>query len=257
MRSSSRTLPLVAAIAVPLVATAVLVPFRESVSSANLALVLVVAVVGVAATGNRVAAIVGAVVTALAYDIFLTQPYGSPAIAEPSELLTAVLLLVVGVAVGAISSWARRQREVAVERTDDLGLVYHVIDQIAGGASSEELVALGEREIRALLDARTVRFERDAMPAHAAPGAEPGDDLPVATIDRVGDVRVGDLQWPVNEVGLPHGPLLLPVQSGGLPLGAYVIEPRATEPIETWRVVLSVMVADLIASALARWPSDA
>jgi K+-sensing histidine kinase KdpD len=254
MRSSSRPLPFVAAIAVPLLATAVLVPFRQSVSSANLALVLVVAVVGVAAIGNRTAAIVGAAVTALAYDVFLTQPYGSPAIAEPSELLTAVLLLVVGVAVAAISSWARRQREVAVERTDDLGLVYHVVDQVAGGASSEELVALGEREIKALLDASSVRFDRDAL----SPARDGDDrDAPRATIDRVGDVRVGDLRWPVVEVGLPQGPLLLPVQSGGLSLGAFVIVPRAPEPIETWRLVLSVMVADLIASALARWPTDA
>jgi hypothetical protein len=253
MRSSSRALPFVAAIAVPLLATAVLVPFRESVSSANLALVLVVAVVGVAAIGNRTAAIVGAAVTALAYDVFLTQPYGSPAIAEPSELLTAVLLLVVGIAVAAISSWARRQREVAVERTDDLGLVYHVVDQVAGGASTEELVALGEREIRALLDATTVRFERDAVLDRRGGDAAP----PPATIDRVGDVRVGDLRWPVADVGLPHGPLLLPLQSGGLSLGAYVIEPSSPEPVETWRLVLSVMVADLIASALARWPTDA
>jgi hypothetical protein len=229
---------------VPVAATAVLVPFRESVSSANLALVLVVAVVAIAATGNRLAAATGAVVTALSYDVFLTQPYGSPTIAEPTELLTALLLLVVGVVVGFISSWARHQRAVAVDRTDDLGLVYHVIDQIAGGASTESLLALGEREIGQLLGAAAVHFEREP---HGTDGS----------VDRIGEVRVGDLVWPVADVGLPGGTLAIPLQSGGLPLGVFVVHSRSTHRVATWELVMAVMIADLIASAMARWPADA
>jgi K+-sensing histidine kinase KdpD len=244
---SSRHLPLVASIAVPLVATALLVPFRESVSSANLALVLVAGVVAVAATGHRTAAILGAVVTALSYDVFLTQPYGSPAIAEPAELLTAVLLLGVGILVGTISSWARRQRAVAVEREEDLGLVYHVIEQVAVGASSDSLIALGEREIGQLLGATSVHYEREI--AESSP--------PHGYVDRIGEVHVGELVWPVADVGLPGGRLDVPLQSGGLPLGAFAVEPHPTQPVETWQLLMVVMVADLIASALARWPSDA
>jgi hypothetical protein len=241
---SSRYLPLAASVVVPLAATAALVPFRESVSSANLALVLVIGVVAVAVTGNRVAAVTGAAVTALAYDVFLTRPYGSPAIAEPAELLTAVLLLVVGIVVGGISSWARRQREVAVEREEDLGLVYHVIEQVAGGASSESLVALAEREIAQLLSAESVHYDRHITSS-------------TTYVDRVGDVHVGDLLWPVADVGLPDMPIDVPMQSGGLPLGAFVVRPHPTRPVATWQLVMTVMVADLIASALARWPSDA
>jgi hypothetical protein len=223
--------------------TALLVPFRESVSSANLALVLVVGVVAVAVTGRRSAAVVCAAVTALSYDVFLTQPYNSPAIASPSELLTAFLLLAVGISVGAIAGWARRQRAVAVEREADLGLLYHVIDQVAGCASSESLVAMAEREIAQLLGAESVRFDT-------------GPTETVGSIDRVGTVYVGDVRWPVADVGLPGGPLRVPVQSGDLPLGAFVVRARATQPVQTWQLVMAVMIADLIASALARWPSD-
>jgi hypothetical protein len=240
---SSRWLPVVASVAVPVGLTALLVPFRESVSSANLALVLVVGVVVVAATGNRTAAFVGAAVTALSYDVFLTRPYNSPAIASPAELFTAFLLLAVGLSVGVIASWARRQRAVAVDREADLGLLYHVIDQVAGCASTESLIAMAEREIAQLLGAEAVRFDT-------------GPTETIGSIDRVGTVYVGDVRWPVAEVGLPGGPLLVPLQSGGLPLGAFVVRSQATHRVQTWQLVMAVMIADLIATALARWPSD-
>ena len=46
---------IVAALAAPLAAAAVLLPFRASWSNTNVALLLVVVIVGVAAIGNRIA----------------------------------------------------------------------------------------------------------------------------------------------------------------------------------------------------------
>lgn len=65
---------IVAALAAPLGVAAVLLPFRASWSNTNVALLLVVVVVGVAAIGNRVAGALAAVWAALWFDFFFTVP---------------------------------------------------------------------------------------------------------------------------------------------------------------------------------------
>jgi Domain of unknown function (DUF4118) len=63
-----------AAVAVPLAAAAVLLPFRTSLSNTNIALLLVVVVVAVAAIGNAVAGGIAAVSAAAWFDFFLPCP---------------------------------------------------------------------------------------------------------------------------------------------------------------------------------------
>jgi K+-sensing histidine kinase KdpD len=65
------------ALLAPAVVAVALVPLRADVLNTNLALVLVVAVLGAAVTGGRIAGVVGALSAALSYDLFLTVPYGS------------------------------------------------------------------------------------------------------------------------------------------------------------------------------------
>lgn len=66
---------ILAAVAAPLAAAAVLLPFRESWSNTNVALLLVVVVVAVAAMGSRVAGALAAVWAAICFDFFFTLPY--------------------------------------------------------------------------------------------------------------------------------------------------------------------------------------
>lgn len=65
-----------ALLGVPLVAVA-LIPLRSHIEQANVALILVVAVVAVAVTGRRVAAALAAVSAAFWFDYFFTVPYYS------------------------------------------------------------------------------------------------------------------------------------------------------------------------------------
>lgn len=251
-RWDMRTRPVVAytvAVAAPITAAAALSPFRDRLNSANLALVLVVVIVGVAVTGSRLTAITCAVVTALAYDVLLTQPYGSFSIAQPEEVETAFLLLTVGVTVGSLSNWARQQRVRATEREDYLGLLYHVIEQVSVGTSDESLIAIGEREIAELLGARSCRYVETSERTSE-------QDQPRPFVDRLGEVHIGALVWPAEETGLPSGEVEVALQSGGMVLGSFVVETTPATAVPRWRLVMVVMVADLIASALARWPSD-
>jgi K+-sensing histidine kinase KdpD len=86
-------LAIVAALAAPLATAAVLLPFRASWPDADVALLLVVVVVGVAAAGNRVAGGLAAVWAAIWFDFFFTVPYYRFTIRSPADVTTAVLLL--------------------------------------------------------------------------------------------------------------------------------------------------------------------
>jgi len=64
-----------AGVLVPLAVAAVLLPLRSGWSNTNVALLLVVAVVAVAAIGNRLAGALAAVSAAAWFDFFFTVPY--------------------------------------------------------------------------------------------------------------------------------------------------------------------------------------
>jgi K+-sensing histidine kinase KdpD len=114
-RHSSRDLwAVAAALAGPLAASAVLLPFRAGWSNTNVALLLVVVVVAVAATGNRLAGALAAVGAAVWFDFFFTLPYYRLTIRSSDDLTTAVLLLVTGLAVSQLAAWARQLRVTAV-----------------------------------------------------------------------------------------------------------------------------------------------
>src|SRR5437763_7128342 len=79
----------------PLAVAALCIPLRGHVATANLALVFVLVVVAAGAAGGRLAGLAGAVVSTMAYDFFLTRPYGSLKIDRAADFETAVLLLVI------------------------------------------------------------------------------------------------------------------------------------------------------------------
>src|ERR1700735_2684508 len=82
-----------AGLLLPLAAAAILMPFRSSWSNTNVALLLVVVVVGVSAIGSRVAGVVAAVSAVAWFDFFFTVPYYRFTIRGSADLTTAILLL--------------------------------------------------------------------------------------------------------------------------------------------------------------------
>jgi len=93
-----RSLVLLVAATVPLLACWVLGLFRETIANTNAALGLVLIIVGAAATGMRVAGLVAALSSAVWFDFFLTAPYNQLSIADRADIETNCLLLLVGAA---------------------------------------------------------------------------------------------------------------------------------------------------------------
>src|SRR5215469_18604587 len=116
-------LALAAAVLGPLAVAAALVPFRAQLSGTNSALILVVVIVAVASNGNRLAGGLAAVSAAAWFDFFLTRPYERFTITNAADITTAVLLLVVGLAVSQLAARARRLRVVTITGADHLAQI--------------------------------------------------------------------------------------------------------------------------------------
>jgi hypothetical protein len=95
----------------------VLLPWRGSIANTDVALLLVVAIVAVAANGHRAAGILAAVSAAVWFDFFWTVPYERFTITRHTDIETTLLLLAVGAAVSELAARGRRARRVVVRDT--------------------------------------------------------------------------------------------------------------------------------------------
>jgi hypothetical protein len=87
---------------------AALVPLRSTIGLASIALTLVLVVLVAAAVGGRVAAATTSAAAALVFNVVHTEPRGTFHIRRTSDVVTTVLMIVVGVAAGELV--ARRER---------------------------------------------------------------------------------------------------------------------------------------------------
>lgn len=237
------TLLLVAGVVVPFTLAVALIPARAWMGPANVALVLVIAVVAVAATGRRDVSIAAAVSSAIGFDVFHTEPYGSLAVARREELITVVLVLIVGVAVAEVATWGRRQRTTAERTISDVSVLRSVAEVAAEGEDPDHLVFTAAFWLRELLDLEDCRLEYG--PRHP--------DRAIVTPN--GEVLIGTLVWD-TEHGLPHGDIELPVRGGGQVLGQFVLTPHRDVAVHPDRLLTASALADLVGIGLAGRSGD-
>lgn len=123
---------------------------RDSLLSANVALVLMVVVVIAAAIaaaiGGRAAGAVSAGIATLSFDFFYTKPYNSLRMSSWDDVETAMLLLLGGLIVGQLAVRARASRAAA-----DAGRAAGASPGSAGGP-----VQLGPCGVGASIEQRVV-----------------------------------------------------------------------------------------------------
>jgi K+-sensing histidine kinase KdpD len=198
-----------AALAAPLAAAAVLLPFRASWPNTNVALLVVVVVVAaVAAIGNRVAGVIAAVGAAVWFDFFFTLPYERFTIRNSADVTTFVLLLVVGVIVSQLAAYARRLKVVAITDAGYLAQIHEAASLTQTARSPDAVVDHVREQLAGLLDLQECRFEYGVLLGHP-PRREPD-----------GTVLAGRGRWDVEKAGLPGEEIELRVFSGGQYYGA-------------------------------------
>jgi K+-sensing histidine kinase KdpD len=219
---------------------AALIPLRDRVDNANIALLLVVAVVAVAASGRRPAAVAAAVSAAAAFNLFHTRPYYSFRISSHDDLVTAVLLLAVGMAVGEVALRTRRARYwVEVERAD-LRSITGLGRLVAEGESVDYVLLATASELTHLLHLVDCKFER-----------EPSDDRILPIVERDGSVRWGPTRWETDRWGLPTDGAVIPVISHGQPRGRFVLRAPIGLPYTRDQLTRAVALVDQAGAALA------
>jgi Domain of unknown function (DUF4118) len=232
---------LAAAFAVPLIATAVVVPFRDSFANTDAALVLVAIVVAVAAiTGKRAPGYLAAASSAIWFDFFLTKPYERFSITRGSDVETTVLLLLIGAAVTELAVWARRQQALASRRAGYVRGIYAAAEATTPQGHSDSAIPQVVNQLTHLLDLVSCRWQQGL----AGLGS-------VARLHHDGHVTVDRRPWDVDAHGLPPRELELLVRSGDRLFGRFLMQPaEGSRPSQEHRLV-AVAFADQVGAQLA------
>jgi hypothetical protein len=222
----------VVALAAPLAVLAVLLPFRGSWSNTNVALLLVVVVVGVAAIGNRVAGALTAVWAALWFDFFFTVPYYRFTIRSSADVTTAVLLLVTGLAVSQLAARARRLKIITVTDADYLTQIHETASLAKSATIPDVVVNRVKEQLVALLDLEGARFEYGSLLGHP-PRLEPD-----------GTVMMGRSRWDVELSGLPAEEIELRTFGNGRYYGRFMLKAKPGSKPSLQARLVAVTLAD-------------
>jgi K+-sensing histidine kinase KdpD len=230
-----------AAILAPFLTAAVLSTVRDSVTAATSVLVLVVWVVGAAATGDRPAAVLAAVSTGAWFDFFLTEPYRRFTIADADDIETTILLVVIGLAVSELALWGRRQQAQAARRSGYL-------DGVLGAARA---VAEGNLPPATVLDV-VARQISDVLGADGCRYVEgPVRDARIAVLDHDGGLTRNGQAVDVDRVGLPTDEYVAVLVGRGSGVVGHFLLTATSHPAYPTREQrrIAVLMADQVAVA--------
>jgi len=230
---------ILAAVTAPLAAAAVLLPFRGSWPNTNVALLLVVVVVAVAAMGNRVAGALAAVGAAIWFDFFFTLPYYRFTIRSSADVTTAVLLLVTGMAVSQLAARVRQLKVVAITDAGYLTQIHETASLAKSARFPDAVVDHVNGELTRLLDLEGSRFEYGSLLGHP-PRLEPD-----------GTVSVGHSRWDIEQWGLPGQEIELRTFGNGQYYGRFMLKAKPGSKPSLQARLVAITLADQAGRALA------
>jgi K+-sensing histidine kinase KdpD len=209
-----RTAARVGALVLPFLACVALSTIRGERTEATSVLVLVLLVVGAAATGDRVAGLLAAVSAGAWFDFFLAPPYRTFTIHDADDVEATVLLVIISVAVSELALWGRRQQARASRGSGYLdgvlGAARIVAEGSAPGATVTDLVA---RQICDVLDADSAQFVKGAL-----------HDSRIAVLNHDGILTRDAHPVDVDRIGLPNDEYTaVPVRKGRYDVGYFLL----------------------------------
>jgi K+-sensing histidine kinase KdpD len=220
-----------------LIIAALLVPFRDRLPNADMALALVVPVLVASVLGGRLAGAITAVVSALTFDFVFTQPYLSLRISNKDDVWTFIFLLIVAMVAAEVGIRGRRGGVAAKESRSELERLVRVAELSAGGAEVDDVVLSARAELIGLFDLDECIYEPE--PSGDLPRLGPRGALENTTLVSWGDFI------------LPTGGVEVPVRGRGRDLGRLVMyaEPATRAPLE--KRLVAVAIADEVGLTLA------
>jgi hypothetical protein len=221
-----------------LVIAGVLVPLRDHLPNADMALALVIPVLLAGLVGGRIAGATTAVVSAMTFDFFFTQPYLSLRISSKDDVWTFLFLLVVAMVAAEVGIRGRRGGAAARESRSELDRLLRVAELSARGADVDDVVMSARAELIGLfsLDECVYQAERSGpeLPRLGNRGALEGAPL---------------VAW--GEFLLPTGGVEIPVMGRGRELGRLVLYAAEATRASLEKRLVAVAIADELGLTLA------
>jgi K+-sensing histidine kinase KdpD len=162
----------------PLVSAGALLPARDHMRNTNIGLVLALVTVGIAVLGGLAPGAVAGLVAALAYDVVFTRPYGRLTIADVDDVVTVLLLMVIGASTGALVSWGRHQQSEAVEQEASARRLRRQAELVSGSDTIGRLLQQAREELSDVLQARACVYEPGPPGADVARFTHSGVTVP-------------------------------------------------------------------------------
>ncbi|SDT26537.1 DUF4118 domain-containing protein [Microlunatus soli] len=228
----------VAALAGPPVVAGCLIPLRGSLDPTNVALVLVVCVVAVAAAGRRSAGLAAAMTAGLAFDVLWAPPLYRLTIDDPQLIQTAALLVVVGAMVSELAWIGQGFRQRSARSRGYLAGAVDVAATAGAEQSPADRIRLVQDQVGEILDADSCGYSASPAP----PGAS------AATIEADGTLLINGHPANLRRTGLPTDrPIDIEVTCGGRPYGRLIViaATRWSRPTKEQLQVAALMACQL------------
>jgi two-component system sensor histidine kinase KdpD len=167
------------------VATLFAVPLDRALALPNVSLVYVLAVIAAAIRYGAATAAFTAVIAALAYNFFLTEPYYTFVIADPSNVWAVFFFLIVGVVVSAVAAHTRAQTQIARRQAAEAGALQMLAHRLAASTDAKGMADAAVETASTLIKGRAVLLlprqeELELVAEQPGPEMLGGDDMRAA-----------------------------------------------------------------------------
>ncbi len=150
---------------------------RNYLAVSNVALVLLVAVLGSAVAYGLWASLFACLICALAYNFFFLPPLYNFTIADPENILTLVVFTLVAVIASNLTSRMRMQAIMARERADTTEDLYRFSRKLAGTTALDDLLWATAYQVAHMLKLRVVLLLPEGEDLVVRAGYPPEDIL--------------------------------------------------------------------------------
>jgi two-component system sensor histidine kinase KdpD len=120
-------------------------PLAPLLSNANIVMVFLLAVVGVAVRFGRGPAVLASVLTVLMFDFFYVPPRFSFSVSDAQYLLTFAVMLVVALVIGQLTAGLKFQARVSRLREERVRAMYAMSRDLSGALMPEQIAEIGAR----------------------------------------------------------------------------------------------------------------
>lgn len=132
--------------------TLLLMPLRHYVQPVNLVMPYLIAVVWVAVRFGRGPAFLATLFSALCFNYFFLPPYYALKVTEEHQIVTFLVLLFTGVAIGTQTSRLRLKAIYSGKREENTAVLYDMTRELTGNRGKDTLTEIAARHIGDVLD---------------------------------------------------------------------------------------------------------